>query len=221
MKINGVRPVWGSHTEEYEIKWKLLWRLKRRNEMASEGEMYRVIKLLLYIFLNSTCSPQSGWRLRFWSKTSMQVAILPSGEIQAIHFSRLGAAAIFLKTRNYFSNKLSETLRKFHFDDVPAHAHAAIERYVPLNWNGGMTHKPIAFQWAQTGLKRPDEQLYLTIKHTVSSELTMMCATWNWLAIPVIQARFHLAFVGEIYNKNMTNYLKSSNWFVFSKSWSQ
>lgn len=26
---------------------------ERRNEMASEGEMYRVIKLLLYIFLNN------------------------------------------------------------------------------------------------------------------------------------------------------------------------
>lgn len=61
-----------------------------------------------------------------WSKTSMQVAISPSGGKIPRYTSGDPARAQFsLKTRNYFGNKLSGTFGSFffffphRFDDVP------------------------------------------------------------------------------------------------------
>lgn len=86
-----------------------------------------------------------------WSKTSMQVAISPSGGKIPRYTSGDPARAQFsLKTRNYFGNKLSGTFGSFFFFSPAAlmmcRVRAAIERYVPLNWNSKRTQQPIAFQ---------------------------------------------------------------------------
>lgn len=92
--------------------------------MASEKKMYQVIKLLLYILLNSA---RGG--LRFGQRHSLQVAISPAGgKIPRYTSGEPAPGRNFpSKTRNYFGNKLSGTLGSFffflssrRFDDVSA-----------------------------------------------------------------------------------------------------
>lgn len=95
--------------------------------------------------------PWSGWGASLWSKTSTQVAIFsPSGKIPRYTSCDL-ARRNFLENEKLFQQQVKRNSGKFHFDDVPAHA--VTERYVPLNWNSRMIHKPIAFSmssnWAE------------------------------------------------------------------------
>lgn len=83
--------------------------------MASE-EMERVIKLLLYIFLNSACSRGEGEDFStLKDKCGERQFFLQERFADTLLQPR--RSAIFLKTRNYFSNKLSGTL-ELDFDDV-------------------------------------------------------------------------------------------------------
>lgn len=79
--------------------------------------------------------------------------------------------AIFLKTRNYFGNKLSGTLEVSLWWCAGTRCHWKV---CSIKLEQQKTHKPIAFQWVQSGLKCSNEQLYFIIKHTVDLELTMM-----------------------------------------------
>ena len=85
---------------------------ERRVEMASEREMYRVIKLLLYIFLNGICSPSELGRGLHLVKDKYASGNFgfEGKKIPRYTSWRRGHSAIFLQTRNDFSNKLSGTL---------------------------------------------------------------------------------------------------------------
>lgn len=191
---------------------------ERRNEMASEGEeMYRVIKLLLYIFLNSTCSPGvgEGFTLVKDKYASGNFSFREDSPDTLLETRR---AAIFLKTRNYFGNKLSGTLE------------------VSLWWCAGTRR-----HWKVCSIKLEQQDDSWGYCFSMSSNWAEMSGwtlvfynktyswlgtdhdvtTWNWFAFPAIRAPFHLALGGNLQQKYESNYLKSCNWFVFLKSCSQ
>ena len=80
--------------------------------------MYRVIKLLLYIFLNSTCSPGVGEGFTL-VKDKYASGNFSFREDSPIHFLRLGARRNFLENEKLFRQQVKRNFVKFHFDDVP------------------------------------------------------------------------------------------------------
>lgn len=141
--------------------WKEKWN-------GFRGEMYQVIKLLLYIFLNSICSLE--WeKALLWSKTSMQVAIfLPSGKIPWYTSSHLPHCN-FLENEKLFQQQVKRNFGSFTL--MMSCPHVVIERCVPLNWNSKV-YKHIAFRWVQTRLKCSPEQLHFLLMHAAYLELT-------------------------------------------------
>ena len=94
---------------------------ERRNEMASEGEMYRVIKLLLYIFLNSRCSPGVGEGFTLVKDKYASGNFSLRGKIPR-YTSRDLARRNFLENEKLFRQQVKRNFGSSHFDDVPAHA---------------------------------------------------------------------------------------------------
>lgn len=113
--------------------------------------------------------PWSVWGLYFGQRQVFKWQFLPPGKI-----SRCTSrdTAIFLKTRNYFGNKLSGTLEVSLWWCAGTRCHWKV---CSIKWEQQeMIHKPTAFQWVQTRQKCSDERLYFILKHSVDSELTMM-----------------------------------------------
>lgn len=82
-----------------------------------------------------------------------------------------GRAAISLKTRNYFSNKLSGTLEAWLWWCAGARCHWKVSP-IKLEQQKKKKLGPIAFQWVRSRLKCSHEHLYFAAKRTVDSRLT-------------------------------------------------
>lgn len=120
----------------WKKKWNGFW-----------GEMYQVIKLLLYIYLNSICS--RGVCEDFTSvKDKYASGNFSLREDSLIHFSETRAHSNFLENEKLFQQQVKRNLGSFTL--MMCCQPVVTERYVPLNRNSEI-HERIAFQWVQTG----------------------------------------------------------------------
>lgn len=116
--------------------------------------------------------PLEWVRASLWLKTSMQRAIFflqgrPPPPF-LIHSQNL-ARCNFLKNEKLFQQQVKRNFGSFTL--MMCRSPAAIQRYVPLNWNSKI-HEPISFEWVQTRRKCSAEQLHFYFKaHT---EVTRM-----------------------------------------------
>lgn len=86
--------------------------------MASEKKMYQVIKLLLYILLNSARGGDSALVKDTVCKWQF---LPPEGRFPDTLLEKPAPGRNFpSKTRNYFGNKLSGTLGSFFFSFLPS-----------------------------------------------------------------------------------------------------
>lgn len=104
--------------------------------------MYQVIKLLLYIYLNSICSPGVCEDFTL-VKDKYASGNFSLREDTLIHFSETWAHGNFLENEKLFQQQVKRNFGNFTL--MMCCQHIVTERYVPLNWNSKI-HERIAFE---------------------------------------------------------------------------